>query len=303
MLFVGISLLAVKLFHRQMLLLVSNDGKTLPDEYAPTPPDPRGVEAGAKAASDDESTGAARESVPPATGESGDGEKKSEGKGKNYAPGVSYLGNRVMAITTLAFVFLLAFALSNFWGNNQAAQTAIQEETSTYGRALAGAMTLPADQGGATIVAGLASYANSVLDGEWPALRDADQARASEIHSAASLKLAEAVVAAQELGADKSSSWDLITNSIDSLVSSGFDRINQLPSSNASNVVILLILLGIVNLAITMTFQPTRRGPQYFLVAVMAAITAFLLFFVIEAANPFLGSDALRPPNFELMSQ
>lgn len=307
-LFVGISLIMLKIFHPQMLKIASKDGQTLPDGYhergkAYAKAEEEQAAAEAAKAEAAEAEAAKTEETKAAEGAEGTAEgkteeKKEEKKEKRYPPDPSYLAGRVIQITGLGFVFLMAFTLSNFWGNGQTALSAIQDETTHFHRAMTVAKMLPADQGGAEVVAGLEKYADSVINTEWPTLRRADGVAAMAAHDEAGLLLVGALQAAVEKGADKASGWGQISGSVDDLLSAGVDRINQLPGKSAPTIVIVVFVLAVANLALTMIFQPTRIGANMFLVAVMASITAFLLFFVTESANPFNGANALLPPLF-----
>lgn len=275
-LFIGFSMLAVRIFHLKMLMIASKDGRTLPDGYGPKEPAPESVEASADEANNGD-----------------DGDKK-----KAFPPEASYLAGRVLQITSLGFVFLMAFCLSNFWGNGQAALSAMQDEEMRYHRALTIAEQFPAEQGGAGLIAALKTYAEAVSGPEWQAMRMADSPGAMEVHNAAGRELAMTVQQLSAKGLNKADDWGDFTGSIDDMLSSAVDRINQLPGRSAPTILIVVFVLAIANLALTIAFQPTRLPVNLFLVAVMAGVTAFLLFFVAEAANPFNGANALMPPNW-----
>ena len=60
------------------------------------------------------------------------------------------------------------------------------------------------------------------------------------------------------------------------------------------------MLLGIANLVLCAIFQPARLGPSLVLIGVMATVTAFLFFIVVEVSNPYLGGAAIQPPPFNV---
>ena len=275
-LFVGFSLLAVKVFHLKMLMMASKDGRTLPDDYAPAEQKAEAEAADAKQEAD----------------------SSESKKNKVFPPEATYLAGRVLQITGLGFVFLMAFSLSNFWGNSQAALSAMQDEQMHYHRAITIAEQFPADQGGAQLVAALQTYAAAVSGPEWDAMRMADAPAAMQVHDDASRTLATTVHQLSTEGLSKADGWGELSGSIDDMLSSAVDRINQLPGRSAPTILIVVFVLAVTNLALTIAFQPTRLPVNLFLVGVMAAVTAFLLFFVTEAANPFNGGNALMPPNW-----
>lgn len=212
-------------------------------------------------------------------------------------PRTSDLAGRVLGITGVGFVFLLAFALGNFWSNNQALRQAVQDEASNLGRATAAARVLPPTQGGPLVTA-LADYGSSVADVEWPLLQQADTQGALVAHEAAADRVVAAVAAADTAGASNDYSWDPLTSALNDMFAAGTERITQAPTSQAPAMLALIVILGLSNLALTAAFQPAALGPNLFLMATMATITAIMLFVVIEAANPFVGGGAVEVPKF-----
>lgn len=209
------------------------------------------------------------------------------------------LAERVLGLTGVGFVFLLAFALGNFWGTNQDVRQAVQDEAAGLSRAtVAAGMVPPAARD--PLLAALTDYGTSVADREWPPLQRSDQEGAMAAHEAASTQVLEATAAAAALtgagGTSADYAWDSLASAIDAMLIAGTERIAQAPSSPAPPVLLLIFVLAISNLALTAAFLPTVRGPNVFLMAVMAAITAIMLFVVVEASNPFVGGGAVQVP-------
>ena len=209
-------------------------------------------------------------------------------------PRVGDLVGRVLALTMFAFVFLLAFTLSNFWGAQQATREATQNESAHFDRVSSVVALIPAGQGREEIEAGLAAYRHDVIDKVHPVLQQADVARAAELQRAADLHLVSATTAAYELGAYKSPAWAEITSDISDLVSDGQDRVNAMPSGNtAQGALLLIFLLGLTNLVLTAMWVPAPLKNTLVLIGIMATLTAVLLFVVVEASNPFIGAGTV----------
>lgn len=205
------------------------------------------------------------------------------------------LAARVLGLTGVGFVFLLAFALGHFWSNNQDLRQAVQNEATNMGRATAAADFLPTAQGG-PVLAALSDYGTSVADEQWPVLAQGNREDAIVAHEAAAAHVLEALAAAYAAGASQEYPWTSLTTAIDDLFIAATERIAHSPTSEVPSVLILIFILAITNLALTAAFLPTARGPHMFLTGAMAAITAIMLFVLIEAANPYVGGGAVQVP-------
>lgn len=272
---VGITLLAVKLAHPRIVALSEGRGK----EYK---------ERRRRKQSADGQVVPAAESAQDTLRRDEDGERLEPGN----------LAGRVLGLCATAFVFLLAFTLGNFWSNAGDAQSAVRDEASAYTRALDFAQELPTTGYGPSVVAALQSYQNSVRNVEWPLMSQADSEAAYQAHDTASRALATAVRSAEVAGAQQQPGWSSFTSAVSAMTSSGTDRINSVPSPWDPGVIALIFILGLGNLALAAAFQPAGIGANLFLMGMMAAITALLLFILVEAANPFLGAASLHPPAF-----
>lgn len=264
---VGITLVCVWRFHDRLLHF-----------------DDKNIEAAEAAAADDEADDDGVSKPPPA-----DRFVKP--------PETFYLVQRVAGLTATAFVFVLAFTLGNFWSNTNDARTATLDETTAYGRAFAVAESLPADQGGPAMVTALAQYRTDVEQVEWPLMRQADAEGAYAVQFQAVSALGAAVLAADNAGASAQPSWDTLTGAVDDISTNGAQRIAQVPNRFAPGMLWAIAVLGLANLVLAAMFQPARLGPNLVLMGLMAAITALLLFVVVEASNPFVGAGAVEPPS------
>ncbi len=213
---------------------------------------------------------------------------------RTQAPPSFYLGGRAISLVSVAFVFIFAFCVNNFWTNNQNARTAVENEMADMTRisALAGNLAGPA---GAQILDAVDAYRRSVTDTEWPLMRSAQVTAAAQAHEKASLTVAAAILKAQSEGAKDAPEWTPLTSAVDDMVSQGKDRTNYLPAPAAPGMIGLIFILGITNLALTAAYQPARRRQHLFLLGVMAGITALMFFLVVEASNPYVGSGGIPP--------
>jgi hypothetical protein len=228
--------------------------------------------------------------------ESGGGEEDDEdhNQGPIKPPPTFYLGGRAISLVSVAFIFIFAFCVNNFWTNNQDARSAVQTEASDMTRisALAESMGPPA---GTPVLDSIAAYRRSILEIEWPLMSQADVTAASQAHEKASLAVATALLKAENLGARNSPEWSPLTKALDDMVSQGKERTNYLPTPAAPGMIGLIFVLGLTNLALTAAYQPARLRQNLFLIGVMAAITALMFFLVVEASNPYVGGGGISP--------
>ena len=210
------------------------------------------------------------------------------------APEMYYLSGRILSVTTMAFVFLLAFALGNLWSNHRAAEAATQAEIGDLTRVAAAAAYLPTSQGG-PIATAVENYAASVREVQWPLMQAGDVTGTAAVQTEASAALVEASAAAVAQGAADSPAWSALSSALDDALTNGSNRVAQVPTGRVLSIVLLVCALGIVNLAMIAVFQPARLRYHLFLIGVMATVTATLLFVLIESSNPYLGGGAVDP--------
>ena len=204
------------------------------------------------------------------------------------------LANRVLGLTGTGFVFLLAFTLGNFWGASSDARTATQAEVADWARATSLARTI---DGGEALRGALEAYRASVVGEQWTLLEEADAVAASKVQRRVSEQVSDAVFAL-EPAAKESPQWAQLTAAVDDMLDQARDRIDAVPNPSAPGVISLIFVLAITNLAMAAVFQPARLGPNLFLMGLMAAITAVMLFVLVEAANPYVGAVAVTPQGF-----
>lgn len=219
--------------------------------------------------------------------------KKAEGDDRDPPPGVKDISGRLIALTTFAFVFLLGFAFGQFWSTAKDARDAVTNEAIDYQRAVAAAKQLPADQS-AVIVSALEEYRQTIVDVEWPLMVNADTEALAEARFDAGEKLTEAFISVRDAKEDPGNPvWSKASEAADDLLSDAIDRTNALPSPLAISIVLLVFVLGLMNLFAIALFQPARKKANLVVVAMMAALTGFLLFVLVEISNPYAGAGAV----------
>ncbi len=218
--------------------------------------------------------------------------------GPYESPPPSDLAGRIIGMTATAFVFLLAFTLSNFWSNAEDARSAFQEEVSNHGTAVSAARLLPPGETRDRSLAVLDEYARSVKDVQWSLMQQADTQAALRAHREAALAVGREIVLNPDKELRSQESFPVLQQAAESMIAQGTERINQLPRPEAPGVVMLIFLLGVVNLAVASAFQPARLRTNMFLMGTYAAIVALLIFVVVETSNAFLGAGAILPDGF-----
>lgn len=207
-------------------------------------------------------------------------------------PGVKDISGRLIALTTFGFVFLLGLGFSQFWSTAKDARDAVLNEGIDYQRVVGAAERLPADQRG-LVLGALEEYRQGILTTEWPLMETANTDALATARYDSGERLLTSLNAAKSASDATDAVWVQFSDSLDDLLSDGIDRTNALPSPMAVSVIGLVAILGIANLIAITIFQPSRKKANLVLVASMAAITAFLLFALIEISNPYTGAGAV----------
>lgn len=228
--------------------------------------------------------------------EAGDVTHKSEEREHLPAPPSWDLSQRVIGMTTSAFVFLLAFTLSSYWSTARDARTATISEATYWAQAMATAQRLPADEGGPAVVESLVQYRDSVVGEQWRDMQGASTEVVQQQQIAINSAVAKSLLAADKEGASNAPVWPQLTDAVDNMYEQATARLNALPNKSAPGVLTIIFLLGMTNLALVVVFQPSRFGTNMFLAGTLAAITAFLLFVVVETSNPFTGGASVSRP-------
>lgn len=226
-------------------------------------------------------------------------EEDSEEDGAPAAPVIprTYdLRSRVLAFTTLAFVFMLAFVLNTFWGDVQGAQSATQSEASHLAQLSTLAQRIEDPQRSDAVQAAILSYTDTIVNEQWPLLEVADSDAASAVAIEATSALSAAVFAARE--GDESSPpavWDEIQATMSELSQDSVDRLRELPASTAAWRVGIVIVLGFTMLITTAAFLPTRKRAYLAGLVIMAALTSLLIFAMVQASNPYAKNITPEP--------
>lgn len=218
-----------------------------------------------------------------------DGEQVTPAPGERITPTSSELAGHLIRFLGLAFVFMLGFALNNFWGSAKAAESASEAEVGNYLRVVAFARELPTDHGQAQLLAALDAY-DQAADSQLPALQHNDAPSAYAAQNAASNDLLEQVVIVGGMGAAEDPMWSGITGSIDDMLTNGRERIDALPSASENRILLVLLILAVANLVMVGVFSPTTFGMTTVISGALAAVLALLLLLVVEASNPYWGA-------------
>jgi hypothetical protein len=218
--------------------------------------------------------------------------KKENDDDPDPPPGIKDLSGRLIALATFAFVFLLGFAFGQFWGTAKDGRDAVLSEATHYQRAVGLAEQLP-DEQSAVVVKALDDYRQSVVDVEWPLMVNADSNGLVQARYDSGGALADAILSVLPADASSNPVWTNLESSIDDLLDDAVDRTNAIPSPMAVSIIVLVFVLGLTNLVAIALFQPSTRKANLLVIASMAALTAFLLFVLVEISNPYTGAGAI----------
>jgi hypothetical protein len=209
-------------------------------------------------------------------------------------PGIKDIAGRLIALATFAFVFLLGFGFAQFWSTAKDARDAVLSEATDFQRAVTLAQDLPQGQS-AAVVDALDAYRTRIVDVEWPLMRSADSVNLVQERYASGDALLKAIKEARPSDASSSPVWANLDSTIGDLLDDAVDRTNAIPSPMAVSIIIIVIVLGLVNLLAIAAFQPASRRAHLLMVAAMAALTAFLVFSLVEISNPYVGAGSIIP--------
>jgi Protein of unknown function (DUF4239) len=224
--------------------------------------------------------------MPPKPEESEDG-ADSETPPEPVVPSTYDLFGRLVGFATLAFVFMLAFVLNTFWSNVQAAQSATQSESANLARLSCLAEDIPDPAGAGAVQQAVLDYAASITEEQWPLLRLADGSGAASVAFDANVKLVDAVRTVQDADTSSSRVWNWIDSTVSDISDDSEERLAQLPAGSAATRVWTVIILGLAMLLMTTAFFPTRVKAYRVSISVLAALTALLVFVMVQASNPY----------------
>ena len=209
-------------------------------------------------------------------------------------PGVKDISGRLIALATFAFVFLLGFGFGQFWNTAKDGRDAVLSEATDYQRAVGLAERLPDDQS-AALVSALEKYRQSITEVEWPLMEKADSAALVQARYDSGGALMTTILDTRPSDASSNPVWTNFESAIDDMLDDGVDRTNAIPSPMAVSIIFVVIVLGLTNLFAIAMFQPASRRWNLLVVGGMAALTAFLLFALVEISNPYTGAGAITP--------
>lgn len=203
------------------------------------------------------------------------------------------LANRVLAITATAFVFLLAFALANFWSTSKDAHSAAQGSFSSGVQVRTIAQAFEPRHAQAVDDA-VAEYMRTVMTDVWPMLEQGHTPIAYRIQNLAGEEFSQQLAAVGRSGADQSPSWSTLTSSAQDMLTDGTQLVSDIPGRMVPSVLLVIAALAVFNLALTAAFHPTAKGSYLALMGCFAAVTALMVCVVVEVSSPFIGSGAIR---------
>jgi len=143
------------------------------------------------------------------------------------------------------------------------------------------------------MTAALEKYRASTIQTEWPLMLEADSSALAQARFDNAAQLTETIYAEKDSQDSSSAAWTQMTDAVDDLLSNAIDRSNALPSPLAVSMVLLVFVLGLINLVAIAFFQPAQKKANLLVVGMMAALTGFLLFVLVEISNPYAGAGAV----------
>lgn len=215
-----------------------------------------------------------------------------DGQPENGIQPTRDLGGRLIGLATFAFVFLLAFGFGQFWNTAKDARAASQSEAIDYAQAVALAQRLPAEEGTPLLTA-LETYRQGIVDVEWPLMQRAKSEELAQARQESTTALGTALLDARQGSDSGDPVWSNLSTAVDDLLTDGNDRADSLPGPAADSVILLVLFFGLATLVLTALFQPARLKASIIIMAAMAALTAFLLFAIVEISNPYNGAGAI----------
>lgn len=160
-------------------------------------------------------------------------------------------------------------------------------ESANLARLSSLAEDIPDPAGAAAVQEAVADYAASITEVQWPLLRVADNSAATSAVFDANITLFETIQQVQEADSSSSRVWNWIDSTMSDLGQDSEDRLGQLPASSASARVWTVIILGLAMLIMTTAFFPTRVKAYRISISVLAALTALMVFVMVQASNPY----------------
>lgn len=143
------------------------------------------------------------------------------------------------------------------------------------------------------------NYTNTVIDNEWPQLRDG----ATSVTGPGWQQLQSLHSAITTAAVDNSDNWRLnektdATNQVWQIFQARQQRLNA-ASSGVSLVVWLALIVGsLLTLALAYLFGGAKLLPHVIMVGVLAGTISLLLFAVYQMQDPFTGGAAVGPDAF-----
>lgn len=141
------------------------------------------------------------------------------------------------------------------------------------------------------------SYAATVVEQEWPRMREGEQVEGDGWAKLDDLRLAiEQVPPADDWQQDRKAE---AANQLWEVYQARQDRLNAIGSGVSTVVWFALILGSLMSMALPYLFGATKLRAYVVTVSILGATIALLLFAIFQLQNPFSGGASVEPEAFE----
>lgn len=204
----------------------------------------------------------------------------------------------VYAVIGVVYAVIIAFVLVSVWEQFNEAEDNARHEAGALGNLHRIAEGLPASSRGAVQDATL-SYAHTVIDDEWPRLRDGDKLGAQELtHTDV---LWSAIYEVEVSTPREQKLYAAALDQLDALSSYRRERFAQAESGVLGILWAVMIVGGILTVLFPCLFGVENGLVHGLIVAILAATIGLLLLTVYELNAPFKGNVHVKPDGFELV--
>jgi len=188
----------------------------------------------------------------------------------------------LMQVSTAFIGILLAFAGVLAWQNYDSAQTAIEEEAGTASQLYRDLTVYGPDMAGAR--QDLRAYIASIVNEEWPAMREGSQSNTTEVRLIA---LFDAVAEAKPATGRENAIYQEAFSLLNTLVKLRRDRIG----ASEAEIPPALWVVAIAGSILTIAYAAAFIGSRYALLMIAGtSLTIGLMFvFLLSVDNPFRG--------------
>jgi hypothetical protein len=191
---------------------------------------------------------------------------------------------------------LLAFVLISLFDGVSAAEDGSYHEADSLVAAVWAADALPAKS--AEVVSQARKYAHEVITDEWPAMRDGQPVGDAGWTTLSQLRRTVAALpAGDEWTTDQKSE---AADKLWEVYQARQDRLNAASDEGVNSVVWFALVIGaVMAVALPMLFGGPKPATHIFIVSILAATMALLLFATQQLQNPYGGGAQVSPAAFE----